>query len=148
MIEEYWKREHLANGYSLVYTPHVGQAQLWKTSGHLELYKEMMYAPMEFDDTEYFIKPMNCPFHIQIYKSHKRSYRELPIRYAELGAVYRYEKAGVLHVLFRVRGFTQDDAHIFCTPETIEAAIRDVARFANQRWKSSGFEEITAFTAS
>jgi len=148
LIEEYWKREHLANGYSLVYTPHVGQAQLWKTSGHLELYKEMMYAPMEFDDTEYFIKPMNCPFHIQIYKSHKRSYRELPIRYAELGAVYRYEKAGVLHGLFRVRGFTQDDAHIFCTPETIEDEIREVARFANRMWKAFGFEEITAYLAT
>ena len=148
IVEDYWRREHFRAGYHLLYTPHIGQAALWERSGHLELYKEMMYAPMEFDDTEYYVKPMNCPFHIQVYKAHKRSYRELPLRYAELGSVYRYEKAGVLHGLFRVRGFTQDDSHIFCTPDTVEDEIRDVVRFAQRLWKAFEFEEITAYLAT
>ena len=115
IIEDYWRREHFKAGYELLYTPHIGRAGLWETSGHLGFYAENMYAPMEIDEVSYYAKPMNCPFHIQVYKSHKRSYRDLPLRWAELGTVYRYEKTGVLHGLLRVRGFTQDDAHIFCT---------------------------------
>jgi threonyl-tRNA synthetase len=148
IVEDFWKREHFKAGYHLLYTPHIGQAKLWEKSGHLELYKEMMYSPMEFDDTEYYVKPMNCPFHIQVYKSHMRSYRDLPLRYAELGAVYRFEKAGVLHGLFRVRGFTQDDSHIFCTPETVEDEIREVVRFAQRIWRAFEFEDITAYLAT
>ncbi|MDA0323100.1 MAG: threonine--tRNA ligase [Verrucomicrobia bacterium] len=148
IVEDFWKREHFKAGYHLLYTPHIGQAKLWEKSGHLALYKEMMYSPMEFDDTEYYVKPMNCPFHIQVYKSHMRSYRDLPLRYAELGAVYRYEKAGVLHGLFRVRGFTQDDSHIFCTPETVEDEIREVVRFAQRIWRAFEFEDITAYLAT
>ncbi|HOW98420.1 MAG TPA: threonine--tRNA ligase, partial [Kiritimatiellia bacterium] len=106
IIEEFWRQEHFKNGYDLLYTPHIGRSNLWETSGHLGFYRESMYAPMKIDEVEYFIKPMNCPFHIQIYKTHKRSYRDLPLRWAELGTVYRYEKAGVLAGLFRVRGFT------------------------------------------
>ena len=112
LIETFWRGEHMANGYDLLYTPHIGRANLWETSGHLGFYKDSMYSPMEIDDVDYFVKPMNCPFHIEIYKSRVRSYRELPCRWAELGTVYRYEKSGVLHGLMRVRGFTQDDAHI------------------------------------
>ena len=103
----------------MVYTPHIGRSQLWQTSGHLDFYKEGMYAAVEVDDQEYYLKPMNCPFHIMIYKSGLHSYRELPMRIAELGTVYRYERSGVLHGLMRVRGFTQDDAHIFCLPEQV-----------------------------
>ena len=112
VIEEFWRREHYRAGYEMLYTPHIGRAGLWETSGHLGFYSENMYAPMEIDEQRYYIKPMNCPFHIQIYKSRKRSYRDLALRWAELGTVYRYERAGVLHGLMRVRGFTQDDAHI------------------------------------
>ncbi|HEX3046536.1 MAG TPA: threonine--tRNA ligase [Bacillota bacterium] len=113
-LEKFWKEEHYKNGYELVYTPHVGRAQLWETSGHLGFYKENMYASMDVEGQPYYVKPMNCPFHIAIYQSRGRSYRELPFRWAELGTVYRYERSGVLHGLMRVRGFTQDDAHIFC----------------------------------
>lgn len=148
LIEEYWRQEHFRNGYEILYTPHVGKATLWETSGHLDFYAEGMYAPMEIDKSDYYVKPMNCPFHINIYKAGLRSYRELPLRWAELGTVYRYEKAGVLHGLLRVRGFTQDDAHIFCTPEQIESEVAEVIRFSNNIWKTFGFEEITAYLST
>lgn len=148
IIEDFWKKEHFKNGYDILYTPHVGKANLWETSGHLDFYKEGMYAPMDVDGQEYFIKPMNCPFHIEIYKSGLRSYRELPLRWAELGTVYRYEKAGTLHGLFRVRGFTQDDAHIFCTQEQIEDEVKEVIRFCNFIWKTFGFSEVKAYLST
>lgn len=148
VIEEYWRNEHFEGGYELLYSPHIGRAGLWETSGHLDFYKESMYAPMEIDENQYFVKPMNCPFHIKIYQSHKRSYRELPVRWAELGTVYRYEKAGVLHGLLRVRGFTQDDAHIFCTTEQVEAEIIRAVKFAINMWHTFGFTEITAYLAT
>ena len=148
LIEDFWRREHLRNGYDIVYTPHLGRANLWETSGHLGFYRESMYAPMDIDGDEYFIKPMNCPFHIKIYQSRKWSYRDLPLRWAELGTVYRYEKAGVLAGLFRVRGFTQDDAHIICTPEQIAGEIQRVMQFAKRIWQTFGFTEITAYLAT
>lgn len=148
IIEEFWRQEHFRSGYEILYTPHVGKANLWETSGHLDFYAEGMYAPMEIDKSDYYVKPMNCPFHINIYKAGLRSYRELPLRWAELGTVYRYEKAGVLHGLLRVRGFTQDDAHIFCTPEQIEGEIKEVIRFSNNIWKTFGFEKITAYLST
>ncbi len=148
LIEDFWRQEHFRNGYELLYTPHVGKANLWQTSGHLDFYKEGMYAPMEIDKSDYYVKPMNCPFHINIYKSDIRSYRDLPLRWAELGTVYRYEKAGVLHGLLRVRGFTQDDAHIFCSPEQIEGEIKEVLRFSTFIWKTFGFESITAYLST
>jgi len=148
IIEEFWRQEHFRNGYELLYTPHIGKANLWETSGHLSFYAEGMYAPMEVDKSDYYVRPMNCPFHINIYKTSLRSYRELPLRWAELGTVYRYEKAGVLHGLLRVRGFTQDDAHIFCTPEQIEGEVIEVIRFSNKIWKIFGFEKITAYLST
>jgi threonyl-tRNA synthetase len=148
IIEDFWRREHYRNGYEMVITPHVGRANLWETSGHLGFYNENMYAPMDVDEQRYYIKPMNCPFHIQIYKNSKRSYRELPIRWAELGTVYRYERTGVLHGLMRVRGFTQDDAHIYCTEDQVEAEVRECVRFAISMWKAFGFEDITAYLAT
>jgi threonyl-tRNA synthetase len=148
LIEDFWRREHLRSGYELLYTPHVGQARLWETSGHLGFYRESMYAPMEIDEHEYFIKPMNCPFHINIYNDRRRSYRELPLRWAELGTVYRYEKAGVLHGLMRVRGFTQDDAHIICTPEQVAEEIERTIAFAQRMWRLFGFPEIDAYLST
>ncbi|HAL93093.1 MAG TPA: threonine--tRNA ligase [Verrucomicrobia bacterium] len=148
IIEEFWRREHYRAGYEMLYTPHIGRAGLWETSGHLGFYSENMYAPMDIDEQRYYIKPMNCPFHIQIYKTHKRSYRELPLRWAELGTVYRYERAGVLHGLMRVRGFTQDDAHIYCTEEQVESEVRDCVRFAIAMWRAFGFEDIVAYLAT
>jgi len=147
-IEDFWKKEHFKNGYDIVYTPHVGKANLWETSGHLDFYREGMYAAMDIDGMEYFIKPMNCPFHVEIYKTGLRSYRELPLRWAELGTVYRYEKAGTLHGLFRVRGFTQDDAHIFCTVDQIEDEVKEVIRFCNFIWKTFGFTEVKAYLST
>jgi threonyl-tRNA synthetase len=148
IIEEFWRQEHFKAGYEILYTPHIGRAGLWDTSGHLGFYRENMYAPMDVDDVSYFVKPMNCPFHIQIYKTHKRSYRDLPLRWAELGTVYRYEKTGVLHGLLRVRGFTQDDAHIFCTPDQIEDEVKRTVKFALGIWRAFGFKEITAYLAT
>ncbi len=148
IIEEYWRKEHFRSGYELLYSPHIGRSGLWETSGHLGFYSENMYAPMEIDDVKYYVKPMNCPFHIQIYKSQKRSYRDLPLRWAELGTVYRYEKTGVLHGLLRVRGFTQDDAHIFCTPEQVEDEVKRTVQFALRIWRSFGFTQITAYLAT
>jgi len=148
MIEDFWRREHLRGGYEFLYTPHIGRAGLWETSGHLDFYRESMYSPMDIDGEDYFVKPMNCPFHLQVYKSEKRSYRDLPLRWAELGTVYRYEKAGVLHGLLRVRGFTQDDAHIFCTPEQIEDEVKETVRFALNIWHAFGFSEISAYLST
>lgn len=148
IIEDVWRREHARNGYELLYTPHIGKAGLWETSGHLDFYRESMYAPMEIDKGDYYIKPMNCPFHIMAYKTVKRSYRELPIRFAELGTVYRYEKAGVLHGLFRVRGFTQDDAHIFCMPGQIKSEILQAVRFSINMFKRFGFETPAAYLST
>ncbi|MBI4801781.1 MAG: threonine--tRNA ligase [Elusimicrobia bacterium] len=147
-IETYWKEEHFKGGYDLINTPHLGRENLWATSGHLDFYKESMYAPMDIDGINYYAKPMNCPFHIQIYQSSSHSYRELPLRWAELGTVYRFEKAGVLHGLMRVRGFTQDDAHIICTPEQIEAETIEALRFSLNIWKTFGFTEIKAYLAT
>ena len=142
LIEDYWRKRHYEGGYDIVFTPHIGRAQLWETSGHLDFYKDGMYAPMDIEGLEYYIKPMNCPFHIMIYKSRLRSYRELPLRWAELGTVYRYERSGVLHGLLRVRGFTQDDAHIICTPEQIEDEILRVLDFSLDLLRGFGFEEF------
>ncbi len=147
-IESYWKDNHYANGYEQLYTPHVGKSDLWKTSGHLDFYTEGMYSPMQIDKSDYYAKPMNCPFHIEIYKATLRSYRELPLRWAELGTVYRYEKSGSLHGLLRVRGFTQDDAHIICSPEQVEDEIFEVLRFCLATWKDFGFDNIKAYLAT
>jgi len=147
-IENYWREQHFKRGYSIVYSPHIGRADLWKTSGHLDFYKENMYSPMDIDNFEYYVKPMNCPFHIQIYKSRTRSYKDLPLRYAELGTVYRYERSGVLHGLLRVRGFTQDDAHIFCTPEQLKDEVMGVVRFAVDLFKTFGFDNYEAYLAT
>ena len=148
IIEDFWRKKHFAAGYELLYTPHVGRAHLWETSGHLDFYRENMYSSMDIDGVEYFVKPMNCPFHIQIYKTQKRSYRDLPLLWAELGTVYRYEKSGVVQGLLRVRGFTQDDAHIFCTPEQIEQEIRNTVEFALGMLRAFGFEEISAYLST
>ncbi|MBN1698476.1 MAG: threonine--tRNA ligase [Spirochaetales bacterium] len=147
-IEEFWRQEHFENGYEILYTPHIGKSWLWETSGHLGFYSENMYAPMSIDEQDYYIKPMNCPFHILVYKTQTRSYRDLPMRWAELGTVYRFERSGVLHGLLRVRGFTQDDAHIFCTPDQIENEILEVLRFSLRIWKAFGFKDINAYLAT
>ncbi len=147
-IENFWRQAHLENGYEILYTPHIGKSWLWETSGHLGFFKENMYAPMPIDEQDYFIKPMNCPFHIMIYQSHLRSYKDLPLRWAELGTVYRYEKSGVLHGLLRVRGFTQDDAHIFCAQEQIESEIIEVIRFCMHMWRSFGFNEMNFYVST
>ncbi len=146
IIEDYSKKAHSENGYDYAYTPHIGRSVLWETSGHLDYYKEGMFPPLknEENDEEYYLKPMNCPFHILIYKSDIRSYKELPLRYFELGSVYRYEKSGVLHGLLRARGFTQDDAHIFCTTDQIEDEILNLLTFSIKLLKSFGFDSIEA----
>ena len=125
-IEDYWKSEHIKDNYDLIYTPHVGKSDLWLKSGHLDNFKENMFSSIDMDNNEYYLKPMNCPFHISYYKNKLRSYRDLPMRIGELGTVYRYEKQGVLHGLLRVRGFTQDDAHIFCTPDQVVEEFNSV----------------------
>jgi threonyl-tRNA synthetase len=142
LIEDYWRQMHYEGGYDIIFTPHIGRAQLWETSGHLDFYRDGMYSPMDIDGQDYYIKPMNCPFHIMIYKSRLRSYRELPLRWAELGTVYRYERSGTLHGLLRVRGFTQDDAHIICTPEQIEDEIMQVLDFSLNLLGGFGFEKF------
>jgi threonyl-tRNA synthetase len=145
-IETYSKKAHIQNGYDFVNTPHIGRSILWETSGHLEHYEEGMYPPLQSKDNDdtYYLKPMNCPFHILIYKSELRSYKELPVRLFELGSVYRFEKTGVLHGLLRARGFTQDDAHIFCTFDQIDQEINNLLRFSIALLKSFGFEDIEA----
>jgi threonyl-tRNA synthetase len=147
-LENWWRDEHYRNGYEILFTPHIGKSWLWETSGHLGFYKGNMYSPMKIDEDDYYAKPMNCPFHIMIYKSSTKSYRDLPLRWAELGTVYRYERSGTLHGLMRVRGFTQDDAHIFCTPEQIEDEIVEVLRFSLHMLKTLGFKEINAYLAT
>jgi threonyl-tRNA synthetase len=147
-VEDFWRKAHLENGYELLYSPHMGKSWLWETSGHLGFYKDSMYAGMKVDDQDYYIKPMNCPFHIMIYKTHLRSYRDLPLRWAELGTVYRYEKSGALHGLLRVRGFTQDDAHIFCTDDQMESEIIEVIRFAKYVLGSFGFTEMNYYLST
>jgi threonyl-tRNA synthetase len=141
-MEEYWAERHREGGYERVYTPHIGKANLWQTSGHLKWYQEGMYAPIQIEDQEYYLKPMNCPFHIQIFQSSLRSYRDLPLRFAEFGTVYRYERSGVLHGLLRVRGFTQDDAHLFCRPDQMEAEILKVLEFTLSVLRDFGFEHF------
>ncbi|HZT31403.1 MAG TPA: threonine--tRNA ligase [Bryobacteraceae bacterium] len=143
-IEDWMRDQYVRRGYSLVYTPHVARADLWKTSGHYNFYGENMFKRMELDDAEYQLKPMNCPFHILIYRDRQRSYRDLPVRLGELGTVYRYERSGVMHGLLRVRGFTQDDAHIFCAPEQIEDEIVSCLEFAVDTLHTFGFEDYEA----
>ncbi|MBE0712625.1 MAG: threonine--tRNA ligase [Candidatus Aminicenantes bacterium] len=143
VIEEHWRERHWAGDYDILFTPHIGRAALWQTSGHLGFYKDSMYSPMDIDDQAYYLKPMNCPFHILIYKSRMRSYRDLPLRWAELGTVYRYERSGTLHGLLRVRGFTQDDAHIICTPAQIEDEILRVLDFSVSILADFGFTDNT-----
>jgi len=148
LIESYWKEQHLLNGYKFVYTPHIGKSSLWETSGHLGFYKENMYSAMDIEGQDYYIKPMNCPFHIAIYNTNLHSYRELPIRLAELGTVYRYERSGVLHGLMRVRGFTQDDAHIICTPEQLNEEVEKLINFALDMLKHFGFKEFLIYLST
>ena len=148
LIENFWREQHLANQYELVYSPHVARLDLWKTSGHVDFYKENMFTPMPVESSEYQLKPMNCPFHIMVYKSHLRSYRDLPIRYAELGTVYRYERSGVLHGLMRVRGFTQDDAHLFCSPDQLSEEVQKVLKFITSMLGTFGFTEFKMFLST
>ena len=148
VIEDLWRAEHERFGYEILFTPHVARLDLWEKSGHLEFYKEFMYSPMEVENSEYQIKPMTCPFHIMIYKSGVRSYRDLPLRWAEIGTVYRYERSGVLHGLLRVRGFSQDDAHIFCTPEQIEDEVLGVLNLIMSFLKTFGFDDFKVFLST
>ncbi|TFG77668.1 MAG: threonine--tRNA ligase [Thermodesulfobacteriales bacterium] len=148
VIEDFWREQHERYGYELLYTPHIANIELWKTSGHLEFYSENMYPRMEVDNTEYQLKPMNCPFHIMIYKTHIRSYRDLPLRWAEIGTVYRYERSGVLHGLLRVRGFSQDDAHIFCRPDQIEEEVRGVLDLTILFLKTFGFDDYEIYLST
>ena len=148
LIEDYWKDEHYRNGYELLYTPHIARQELWETSGHLGFYSENMYAPMLIDEQKYQLKPMNCPFHIGVYNTHKHSYREFPIRWCELGTVYRYERTGVLHGLLRVRGFTQDDAHIFCRPDQLEDEIFNIIDLNLHILKTFGFDQYDVYLST
>ena len=148
LIENFWRDQHVKHGYDLLYSPHVARLDLWKTSGHVDYYQENMFAPMTVEASEYQLKPMNCPFHLMVYKSHLRSYRELPLRYGELGTVYRYERSGVLHGLMRVRGFTQDDAHIFCRPDQIESEVRSVLDFTTFMLRRFGFTECDLYLST
>jgi threonyl-tRNA synthetase len=145
LMENFWSEEHDKAGYEFVFTPHIGKASLWETSGHLGFYAENMYAPIDIEGQKYYLKPMNCPFHLNIYKSRIRSYRDLPMRLAEMGTVYRYERSGVLHGLLRVRGFTQDDAHHFCTPEQMPGEIDFVLNFCLHILRSFGFKDFKAY---
>jgi threonyl-tRNA synthetase len=147
-IEDYWRDSHLAHGYDIVFTPHIAKLDLWKTSGHTEFYRANMYSPIEIENVEYQLKPMNCPFHITIYRSKLRSYRDLPIRWAELGTVYRFERSGVLHGLMRVRGFTQDDAHVFCRPDQLEDEIVRVLDFVTMILRTFGFSAYDIFVST
>jgi threonyl-tRNA synthetase len=144
VIRDFWEQEHLNNGYQLVSTPHIARSELWRTSGHLDYYRENMYI-FSKDGEDYVVKPMNCPFHIQIYKAQPRSYRELPIRYAEWGTVYRYERSGTLLGLMRVRGFTQDDAHIFCTAQQVEQEILNLLDFTKHLLQKFEFKQYQAY---
>ncbi|MBI2083709.1 MAG: threonine--tRNA ligase [Deltaproteobacteria bacterium] len=141
VIEDFWRERHLQGGYEILFTPHIAKRDLWRTSGHLDFYKDYLYGPMMIDEVDYQLKPMNCPFHIKIFQSRLRSYRELPFRWAELGTVYRYERSGVLHGLLRVRGFTQDDAHIFCRPDQLEQEVAQVLDFTLSMLATFGFKD-------
>jgi len=145
IIEDFWRKEHRRRGYDIVMSPHIAKLDLWKVSGHWDWYQESMYAPMTVDDVDYLLKPMNCPFHILIYKTQTRSYRDLPLRWGELGTVYRYERSGVLHGMLRVRGFTQDDAHIFCRPDQLEDEIIGVVDFAQFMMEAFGFDDYELY---
>jgi threonyl-tRNA synthetase len=147
IIRDFWEEEHLKNGYQLVCTPHIARGELWKISGHLDYYAQNMYL-LKKDRESYVVKPMNCPFHVQIYKAKPRSYKDLPIRYAEWGTVYRYERSGTLHGLLRVRGFTQDDAHIFCTKEQIKEEIVRLLDFAEYILKKFGFQKYNVYLST
>jgi threonyl-tRNA synthetase len=147
-IESFWLDEHQKAGYQILYTPHMAKLDLWRKTGHLDFYRENMYSPMEIEGLEYEIKPMNCPFHVAIYRSHLRSYRDLPLRYAELGTVYRYERSGVLHGLLRVRGFTQDDAHIFCREDQIDEEVLRVLDFTLFILSTFGFSEYDVYLST
>ncbi len=148
LIEDYWKDAHYKNGYELLYTPHIARQDLWKTSGHLDFYGENMYSAMEIDEVAYQLKPMNCPFHIGVYNATKHSYREFPVRWCELGTVYRYERTGALHGLMRVRGFTQDDAHIFCRPDQLEEEIFNIIDLNLQVLKTFGFADYDVYLST
>jgi threonyl-tRNA synthetase len=148
IIEAFWKDAHIANGYELVYTPHIARLDLWAKSGHLGFYKDNMFKPIEIENQNYQLKPMNCPFHIQIYKARKHSYRELPFRWAELGTVYRYERSGVLHGLPRVRGFTQDDAHVFCRPDQLQDELIGLLNFNLFFLKTFGFDNYDTYLST
>ena len=148
VIEDFWKKEHQKNDYQLVYSPHIGNINIWKKSGHWEFYRENLYPPIKIENEEYLLKPMNCPFHIFIYQTQTRSYKDLPLRYAELGTVYRYERSGVLHGLTRVRGFTQDDAHIFCPPEKLNEELVRIIGFALDMLKIFGFKDYDVYLST
>ncbi len=148
IIENYWKDLHTASGYQFVYTPHIAKLSLWNTSGHLGFYRENMFPSMELESVDYQLKPMNCPFHIAIYKTNTRSYKDLPLRWAELGTVYRFERSGVMHGLMRVRGFTQDDAHIFVTPEKLEDEVVKILELAIRYLKTFGFEQFNIYLST
>jgi threonyl-tRNA synthetase len=148
IVEDYWREQHRKNGYSVIYTPHIGKSQLWQTSGHLDFYKDGMYPSMELETVDYYVRPMTCPFHMIAYKNKKRSYRELPYRTAELGTVYRFERSGTLHGLLRVRGFTIDDAHIFCTPDQLEDEVKGVVKFAIKLLETFGFKEYKVYLST
>ena len=141
IVEDFWREQHRKHGYELIYTPHIGRASLWETSGHLDFYKENMYAAIEMEGQDYYLKPMNCPFHVMYYQNDLRSYRELPMRIGELGAVYRYERGGVVQGLLRVRGMTQDDAHIFCRPDQVSDEVNGVLDLTFFLMRSFGFSD-------
>ncbi|UCD41572.1 MAG: threonine--tRNA ligase [Chloroflexota bacterium] len=148
LAEDYCREEHEIGGYEFVYSPHIGKAHLWETSGHLDWYQENMYSPLDIEGQEYYLKPMNCPFHVQIFKSRTRSYRDLPQRFAEWGTVYRYERSGVLHGLLRVRGFTQDDAHLFVRPDQMPEEIDRVLEFSLNILRAFGFKDFQAYLST
>ncbi len=148
LAEDFCRDEHEKGGYDFVYSPHIGKASLWETSGHLDWYQEAMYSPLDIEGQQYYLKPMNCPFHVQIFNSRTRSYRDLPLRFAEWGTVYRYERSGVLHGLLRVRGFTQDDAHIFCRPDQMPEEIDRVLNFSLNILRAFGFENFQAYLST
>jgi threonyl-tRNA synthetase len=148
LAEDFCRAEHEKGGYEFVFSPHIGKSHLWETSGHLDWYRENMYSPLDIEGQQYYLKPMNCPFHIQIYKSRIRSYRDLPLRFAEWGTVYRYERSGVLHGLMRVRGFTQDDAHLFCRPDQMPEEIDRVLQFSLNVLRAFGFKDFQAYLST
>ncbi len=148
VIEDFWKKEHVSRGYEMLYTPHMAKLDLWRSSGHVDFYRENMFSSMEVETSDYQIKPMNCPFHILVYKTRTRSYRDLPLRWAEIGTVYRYERSGVLHGLMRVRGFSQDDAHIFCRPDQIREEVSGVLELTMDFLRTFGFDDYEIFLST